>query len=284
MNNLVDFVSGPHHQSEEELLSPNEDVGPEFRSTHRKLLQQHHQHPMPQSPTSPVLSYFNGDPTDAAHFRHHGVPLLLNEPVAPGQQYLIPPPPNLGFSGSSSCASMTSDASYSTTTTTTGCLIAEAAGDIDHVAEQIVTPSSSMRTSSEMSSTASGSTTSSDSLTCRSDQVSVIRHPTSFTKGPNLTRDSGHSSGRGEHDEDDDQDDEEGGDNDDGGFKEHKRRMAKKGTIILNEMDVSSDQVSLDDVPPLDLSPNGDSDASATLGKKIKSKTPINSKLISFLL
>lgn len=272
------------------MLSPNEDVGPEFRNTHRKLLQQQQQ--TPQTPTSPILPYFNGGVPSRLPGTQGHLPHLLNEPVAPGQQYLIPPPPHLGFSGSSSCASVTSEGSYSTTTTTTGCLIAEATADIDHIAEQVVTPSTG--TASEMSTGSSRSgSTNSGSVTCESDQVSVIRHPSYFTKmaGAQMgnTRDSGRSSvansGNGigqlfcsEGDMKIDEDETANV-----GFKEHKQhRVAKKGTILLNVLnDSSSDQVSLDDVMVLDLSPNGDSDISRTTAgarKKKKSKTPINSK------
>ncbi|KAH9426371.1 hypothetical protein DERP_010939 [Dermatophagoides pteronyssinus] len=51
LDELKDLNSeGPLHQSEEELLSPNEDFGPESRNVHRKILSMsnhpnpHHQH------------------------------------------------------------------------------------------------------------------------------------------------------------------------------------------------------------------------------------------------
>lgn len=84
------FFSGPHHQSEEELLSPNEDFGPESRSAHRKLLIGYQQHPQSPEP----FFFFNGalPTTGSAGFQ-------LDEAIGP--QFLIPPPSNLGFSGSS---------------------------------------------------------------------------------------------------------------------------------------------------------------------------------------
>lgn len=84
------------------------------------------------------------------------------------QSFLIPPPSNLGFSNSS----VNSDQTYSTSTTTTGCLIAEAVNDINHAAEEIVTPTCSMTPTTTTTATAGSG---SDSMTCDSDQIlSVI--------------------------------------------------------------------------------------------------------------
>lgn len=97
---VFSLFAGPHHQSEEELLSPNEDFGPEARSAHRKLLIGYQQHP--QSPEQ--LFFFNGGPLETPSSVEHHIPSdfhqhQIDESAIP--QFLIPPPSNLGFSGSS---------------------------------------------------------------------------------------------------------------------------------------------------------------------------------------
>ena len=169
------------HQSEEELLSPNEDFGPESRSAHRKFLTigyDGHQH-FPQTPTNDEFEMFfhpetptgRGPIPDAAsmyghhHHHHHHLHHEIDDGSVDAQ-YLIPPPSNLGFSGSSTdgdgdqtTAQMVPDsespANYSSSTTTTGCLIAAA----NAAAEGVITPTSSITSTTNGSVTATPTTT-----------------------------------------------------------------------------------------------------------------------------
>ncbi|KAI2800016.1 hypothetical protein BLOT_012230 [Blomia tropicalis] len=176
-----DDSEGPLHQSEEELLSPNEDFGPESRSAHRKFLTigyDGHQH-FPQTPTNDEFEMFfhpetptgRGPIPDAAsmyghhHHHHHHLHHEIDDGSVDAQ-YLIPPPSNLGFSGSSTdgdgdqtTAQMVPDsespANYSSSTTTTGCLIAAA----NAAAEGVITPTSSITSTTNGSVTATPTTT-----------------------------------------------------------------------------------------------------------------------------
>jgi len=188
------YSPGPLHQSEEELLSPNEDFGPEARSAHRKLLTiGQHQQRHPESPDQSSFFFFNNgevafphtplgggpipDAAAAAHYHHHH---LDEHP-----QFLIPPPSNLGFSGSSTDGDdldhlvvngsmdnhppndVYSNASTSSTTTT-GCLIAAATAEINQAAEGVITPSTSGATPTPTPTT----TTTTESSVCESEQFS----------------------------------------------------------------------------------------------------------------
>ncbi|XP_046908273.2 uncharacterized protein LOC124489911 isoform X3 [Dermatophagoides farinae] len=132
-------LEGPLHQSEEELLSPNEDFGPESRNAHRKILSMSshypysggfvHHHPPPQhlfyDPSTPPFAFYHPH----EQFHHH--------PPPPPPSYHLHHPGSVidpddstrairGDDNSSSYSTTTATTmndSTSTSTTTTGCLV-----------------------------------------------------------------------------------------------------------------------------------------------------------------
>ncbi|XP_075586619.1 uncharacterized protein LOC124489911 isoform X5 [Dermatophagoides farinae] len=139
MSMVAEDSEGPLHQSEEELLSPNEDFGPESRNAHRKILSMSshypysggfvHHHPPPQhlfyDPSTPPFAFYHPH----EQFHHH--------PPPPPPSYHLHHPGSVidpddstrairGDDNSSSYSTTTATTmndSTSTSTTTTGCLV-----------------------------------------------------------------------------------------------------------------------------------------------------------------
>ncbi|XP_075675825.1 uncharacterized protein LOC113792394 isoform X3 [Dermatophagoides pteronyssinus] len=201
---IADDSEGPLHQSEEELLSPNEDFGPESRNVHRKILSMsnhpnpHHQHypypggfvPLfPQHQHLPQQQLFY-DPTSFVpsmyhpQFYHHQPPSYHH----PGG--LQDPDDSIrairGDDNSSSYSTTTTpinDSSSTSTTTTTDCFVSHHSLKEMQKEAEIKTecsPGSMMTTSSSTTVTTSTNdqtTTSSSSCpTCMNSDLSYCHH------------------------------------------------------------------------------------------------------------
>ncbi|UXI19766.1 uncharacterized protein NH340_JMT05709 [Sarcoptes scabiei] len=148
-NKLMDDSEGPLHQSEEELLSPNEELGPESRQAHRKLLiNSNHPHyyqnfmPNPQLPIyssdSSMITFHSEQATTptARYPSHHSIRIAMpTDRIGSFSDYNYSTKAIVGNENSLGTYSRSSN--DSTSTTTTGCLIARTAHAIQQEAEAL---------------------------------------------------------------------------------------------------------------------------------------------------
>lgn len=166
---FIFYVTGPLHQSEEELLSPNEDLGPEARCAHKKLLtssqypgllSEHSQHYFYDSTGTPIVFKTPQMRTDQPAYINAQTYLTMTQPS------IDPDSSTRAILGNNSLDS-TFSTEQSGSSTTSGCVLSRSS--LQKIQQKAEAKAMSQPCSVSSSLTSTTTTTDHNCGTCSSD-------------------------------------------------------------------------------------------------------------------